>query len=69
VERTTGSSRPTRRDATDKVAGMTDTLVAVERRDDGVALVTLQNGKVNSLSTAVLSQLQDIAEDLTVSPR
>jgi enoyl-CoA hydratase/carnithine racemase len=47
---------------------MTDTLVAVERRDDGVALVTLQNGKVNSLSTAVLSQLQDIAEDLTVSP-
>ena len=40
---------------------MTDTLVAVERRDDGVALVTLQNGKVNSLSTAVLSQLQDLS--------
>jgi len=47
---------------------MTETLVAVERRDDGVAVVRLQNGKVNSLSTVVLSQLQAIAEDLTMSP-
>lgn len=48
---------------------MTDTdLVTLERGDDGVALVTLRNGKVNALSTAVLARLQQVAEDLTADP-
>lgn len=47
---------------------MTETLVAVERRPDGVALVRLQNGKVNSLSTEVLRQLKAAAEALTAEP-
>ena len=47
---------------------MTDTLVELERGADGVALITLCNGKVNSLSKAVLLQLLAIAEELTVDP-
>jgi enoyl-CoA hydratase/carnithine racemase len=47
---------------------MTDQLVAVERGDDGVAVVRLQNGKVNALSSEVLRQLKAIAEDLTANP-
>jgi len=47
---------------------MTEPLVAVERGDDGVALVRLQNGKVNSLSTDLLRQLRAAAEDLTANP-
>jgi enoyl-CoA hydratase/carnithine racemase len=43
-------------------------LVRLERRDDGVALVTLANGKVNALSTAVLGRLRDIALELTADP-
>ena len=43
-------------------------LVLVERRDDGVAVVTLNNPKVNALSQAMLGELQAIAEDLTVDP-
>lgn len=43
-------------------------LVAVERRNDGVAVVTLQNGKVNALSSEVLRQLLAIAESLTDDP-
>jgi len=42
--------------------------VAVERGDDGVALVRLQNGKVNSLSSDLLRQLRAAAEDLTANP-
>ncbi len=47
---------------------MTDTLVELERGADGVAVITLCNGKVNSLSKAVLTQLLAIAEQLTIDP-
>jgi len=47
---------------------MTEPLVAVERGADGVALVRLQNGKVNSLSSDLLRQLRAAAEDLTANP-
>jgi enoyl-CoA hydratase/carnithine racemase len=47
---------------------MTEQLVAVERGDDGVAVVRLQNGKVNALSSEVLRQLMAAAEDLTANP-
>ena len=43
-------------------------LVHVERRDDGVAVVRLDNGKVNALSTALLGQLRTVAEELTSDP-
>jgi enoyl-CoA hydratase len=43
-------------------------LVHVERRDDGVAVVRLENGKVNALSTALLRQLEDAARTLTDNP-
>ena len=43
-------------------------LVRVERRGDGVAVVTLDNPKVNALSTALLGQLEAAATDLTVDP-
>jgi enoyl-CoA hydratase/carnithine racemase len=47
----------------------TDTpLVHVERRDDGVALVTLDNPKVNALSGELLRQLAAAARDLTGEP-
>jgi enoyl-CoA hydratase/carnithine racemase len=41
-----------------------DDLVHVERRDDGVAVVRLDNGKVNSLSTALLNRLHDVVREL-----
>src|SRR5690349_3977417 len=47
---------------------MSEELVHVERGDDGVAVVTLANGKVNSLSVALLEQLRAIVEDLTDNP-
>jgi enoyl-CoA hydratase/carnithine racemase len=40
-------------------------LVSVERRDDGVAVVTLSNGKVNALCVELLEQLGAIASELT----
>jgi enoyl-CoA hydratase len=43
-------------------------LVLVERRSDGVAVVTLNNPKVNALSQAVLAQLRAAAEDLITNP-
>jgi enoyl-CoA hydratase len=43
-------------------------LVLVERRDDGVAVVTLNNPKVNALSRAVLAELRAAAADLTAHP-
>src|SRR5687768_5722863 len=45
-----------------------DQLVTVERRDDGVAVVRLNNPKVNALSTALLGQLGDAAQALTDDP-
>jgi enoyl-CoA hydratase/carnithine racemase len=43
-------------------------LVLVERRPDGVAVVTLNNPKVNALSQAMLGELQAVAEELTTNP-
>jgi len=43
-------------------------LVLVERRDDGVAVVTLNNPKVNALSQALLSDLYEAAVGLTQDP-
>lgn len=43
-------------------------LVLLERRDDGVAVVTLNNPKVNALSQALLAELYEVAAALTVDP-
>jgi enoyl-CoA hydratase len=43
-------------------------LLELERRDDGVAVVTLRNGKVNALSGALVSELHDAAQELTATP-
>lgn len=43
-------------------------VVELERRDDGVAVVTLNNGKVNALSGAVVARLHEIADELTANP-
>jgi enoyl-CoA hydratase len=48
--------------------GMSDEVVQLERRDDGVAVVTLSNGKVNALSGAVVAALHAIADELTAAP-
>lgn len=43
-------------------------LVKVERRDDGVAVVTLDNPKVNALSQELLAELGEVAAELTANP-
>ena len=43
-------------------------LVLVDRRADGVAVVTLNNPKVNALSRELLVELQAAASDLTADP-
>ena len=43
-------------------------LVAVERRPDGVAVVRLDNPKVNALSKLLLRQLAEVAEGLRTDP-
>jgi len=43
-------------------------LVELERRADGVAVVTLSNGKVNALSQGLLTELGAVAGDLTADP-
>jgi enoyl-CoA hydratase/carnithine racemase len=43
-------------------------LVLLERRPDGVAVITLNNPKVNALSQAVLARIKEIALDLTANP-
>ncbi|HET8930298.1 MAG TPA: enoyl-CoA hydratase-related protein [Acidimicrobiales bacterium] len=43
-------------------------LVTVDIGSDGVAVVTLANGKVNALSTAVLAELAAVAQRLTDDP-
>jgi enoyl-CoA hydratase/carnithine racemase len=45
-----------------------ESLVRVERHDDGVAVVTLANGKVNALSSAVVRALHEVADGLTCDP-
>jgi enoyl-CoA hydratase len=47
---------------------MTDELVTLERNDDGVAVVTLNNGKVNALSSGVVRRLHEIAVGLGADP-
>ncbi|MGI9645828.1 MAG: enoyl-CoA hydratase/isomerase family protein [Ilumatobacteraceae bacterium] len=47
---------------------MSEDVVRLERRDDGVAVVTLANGKVNALSGAVVAAIHRIADDLTTDP-
>jgi enoyl-CoA hydratase/carnithine racemase len=47
---------------------MADTLVHLERRDDGVALIRLDNTKVNALSSALLAQLEEAAQTLSSEP-
>ena len=47
---------------------MLDELVLLERRDDGVAIVTLNNPKVNALSQALLARLAAVAAELTADP-
>src|SRR3954453_300820 len=43
-------------------------LVQTERRDDGVAVLRLENPKVNALSTELLLQLEAAARELTNDP-
>ena len=43
-------------------------LVSTTRRDDGVAVVRIENGKVNALSSEVLRQLEGAALALTDDP-
>lgn len=43
-------------------------LVLLERRDDGVAVVTLNNPKVNALSQELLAELAEVAAELTADP-
>ena len=50
------------------MATMSDEVVLLERRDDGVAVVTLANGKVNALSGAVVAAIHEVARDLTEDP-
>ena len=47
---------------------MADDIVLLERRPDGVALVTLNSPKVNALSTHLLARLGEIAGELTATP-
>jgi enoyl-CoA hydratase len=47
---------------------MADRLVHLERRADGVAVVTLDNPKVNALSRELLAQLHEAAVALTEEP-
>jgi enoyl-CoA hydratase/carnithine racemase len=44
------------------------TCVHLDRRDDGVALVTLDRPRANALSVTLLTELHDVAEDLTADP-
>ncbi len=47
---------------------MLDRLVHLERDDDGVAVVTLDNPKVNALSSALLGELEAVARELIAHP-
>lgn len=47
---------------------MSEALVHVERRPDGVAVLRLQNGKVNALSQELLRQLEEAAIALQDDP-
>src|SRR4051794_12649886 len=46
------------------MADANDELVLLERRDDGVAVITLNNPKVNALSQELLGRLAAVAAEL-----
>lgn len=46
----------------------TQDVVLLERRATGTAVITLNSPKVNALSTAVLTRLREIADELTATP-
>ncbi|CAN5470531.1 enoyl-CoA hydratase-related protein [soil metagenome] len=50
------------------MAESSQALVTIERRDDGVAVLTLENPKVNALSSDLLRQLRSAARSLTEQP-
>lgn len=43
-------------------------LVRVERHEDGVAVLTISNGRVNALSTALLGEIHRVARELGERP-
>jgi len=43
-------------------------LLTLDRRDDGVAVITLANGKMNALSLELVNELQTVAAELTTDP-
>lgn len=43
-------------------------LLTLDRRDDGVAVVTLANGKMNALSRELVAELHAAADELTADP-
>ncbi len=47
---------------------MSEAVVHLERRNDGVAIVRLDNPQVNAMSGALLTELQKVAEALLVDP-
>ena len=47
---------------------MPETFVALDRRDDGVAVIRLDRPKANALSMEVLAQLEAVAGELTEHP-
>ena len=47
---------------------MDETLVHLERRDDTVAVVSLDNPRVNALNTVLNAQLAAVAKELTADP-
>ena len=56
-----------RRQLSGKTRGMAE-LLTLELRPDGVALITLANGKVNALSTELLAEIRAAATELTNDP-
>jgi enoyl-CoA hydratase len=50
------------------MADDTTELVHLDRRADGVAVLTLDNPKVNALSGALVRRLRELAEELTADP-
>ena len=61
------SSNPVGSVDIDQTRGMAE-LLTLDRRSDGVALITLSNGKVNALSTGLLGEIRACAVELTAEP-